>query len=183
MLTNQVLGRGQYGVVQYAFNRDDPADVYAVKVIERAKIQRDAELRNLQNEIAIMAEINSPNVVALKDATKTAGNYYLAMELCNGGDLDNFRRQRGGHLVEQETRIILRQVIRGVAAIKAQNVMHRDLKLPNVMLHFSDLRNNVIVDTHFNLNEYIKEFDFEKLHKSITCKIADLGFARKLQED
>jgi serine/threonine protein kinase len=45
-------------------------------------------LHNLQNEIAIMAEIQSPYVVALKDATKTPNNYYLAMELCNGGDLD-----------------------------------------------------------------------------------------------
>jgi len=47
-----------------------------------------------------MAEIKSPYVVALRDATKTMGNYYLAMELCNGGDLENFRRARGGQLPE-----------------------------------------------------------------------------------
>lgn len=47
-----------------------------------------------------MAEIKSPYVVALRDATKTMGNYYLAMELCNGGDLENFRRARGGKLHE-----------------------------------------------------------------------------------
>jgi len=38
--------------------------------------------------------------VGLRDATKTATNFYLAMELCNGGDLDNFRRARGGNIKE-----------------------------------------------------------------------------------
>jgi hormonally upregulated Neu-associated kinase len=81
-----------------------------------------------------MAEIQSPNVVALRDATKTTSNYYLAMELCNGGDLDNFRKARGGSLKEKEARIILRQIILGVTAIKSYNVMHRDLKLANIIL-------------------------------------------------
>lgn len=57
------------------------------------------------------------------------------------------------------------------------------MKLPNVMLHFSDLRRNIIVDKQFKLNNYIKDFDFKKLYSTVTCKIADLGFARKLQED
>jgi serine/threonine protein kinase len=58
------------------------------------------------------------------------------MEYCNGGDLDNFRNQRGGFLRESEARLILCQILKGIAAIKDKDVMHRDLKLPNVMLHF-----------------------------------------------
>lgn len=49
-----------------------------------------------------MAEIRSPHVVALRDATKTKNNFYLAMELCNGGDLNGFKQARGGYLKEQE---------------------------------------------------------------------------------
>lgn len=45
-----------------------------------------------------MAEIRSDYVVALRDATKTASNFYLVMELCNGGDLDQLRRAKGGYL-------------------------------------------------------------------------------------
>ena len=54
-----------------------------------------------------MNEIKSPYVVALNDATKTFNNYYLAMEMCNGGDLDNYRKLRGGFLKEKEARLIL----------------------------------------------------------------------------
>jgi serine/threonine protein kinase len=52
------------------------------------------------NEIALMSEIKAENVVGLQDATKTANNYYLAMELLNGGDLDNLVKARGGFLKE-----------------------------------------------------------------------------------
>lgn len=86
-----------------------------------------------------MSKIRSDNVVALHNATKTTKNYYLAMELCNGKDLQNYVEQRGGYLKEQEARIILRQILRGMTAIKDENVMHRDLKLPNIMMNFSQL--------------------------------------------
>ena len=54
-----------------------------------------------------MTEIRSPYVVALKDATKTENNFYLAMELCNGGDLAGLSQARGGYLLEKEARLIL----------------------------------------------------------------------------
>lgn len=60
----------------------------------------DKDMKNLQNECAIQASIDSPYVVKLKDATQTKNNYYLAMELCNGGDLDQYRKSRGGYLCE-----------------------------------------------------------------------------------
>ena len=103
-------------------------------------------MHNLQNEILIMSEINSDYVVQLKDATKTPNNYYLAMELCNGGDLENYKKIRGGFLKEKEARLILRQIMQGIAAIKEKDVMHRDLKLPNVMLHFEEMTHLSAID-------------------------------------
>lgn len=117
-------------------------------------------MQNVLNEIAILSQINSPNVVRLKDSTRTASNFYLALELCNGGDLNTFVRARGGSLSEQETRIVFRRVVQGMAAIKEQDVVHRDLKLDNIMLHFSELRSNVCADKNFNMAEYIRAFDF-----------------------
>jgi serine/threonine-protein kinase ULK/ATG1 len=92
--------------------------VYAIKVIDNEKLKNKKNLTNLVNEIAIMSEIRSPHIVALLNATKTSRNYYLAMELCNGGDLDNFKRQRGGYLREEEARLILCQIVKGITAIK-----------------------------------------------------------------
>ncbi len=47
VLTSKVLGKGQYGVVQYAYNRFDENDVYAVKCIERKKVTSDRDMLNL----------------------------------------------------------------------------------------------------------------------------------------
>lgn len=101
-----------------------------------------------------MGEIKSDYVVALKDATKTANNYYLAMEYCNGGDLGNLIKERGGYLKEYECRNLICQIVNGIAAIKDAHVMHRDLKLPNIMLHFKELPFASGVDENFNLTEF-----------------------------
>ncbi len=107
-----------------------------------------------------MADVRSEHVVALNNATKTSASYYLLLELCNGGDLSNFVKQRNGYLKEEEARIILRQIVKGIAAIKTKDVMHRDLKLPNIMLHFKGQPKDICTDNSFNLNQYIKDFDF-----------------------
>ena len=137
----------------------------------------------ITNEVKIMSEIRSPHVVALYNSTMSKDNYYLAMELCNGSDLENFKRQRGGYLREEEARLILRQIVKGITAIKTKDVMHRDLKLPNIMLHFNDVERDSCTDKDFKLGDYIKDFNFAENHKSLQCKIADLGLARKLAED
>ena len=64
--------------------------------------------------------------------------------------------------------------------------MHRDLKLPNIMMNFAELPQNICAGSAglgFNLVEYIRNLDFENKHHTVTSKLADLGFARKLGED
>lgn len=155
-ITNVHLGSGAFGQVNFGFDTHDPKKVYAIKIIEKQKLQQNPKnLTNLTNEITIMSEIRSPYIVALQNATKTSQRYYLAMELCNGGDLSNFVKQRGGYLREEEARLILRQIVQGIAAIKTKEVMHRDLKLPNILLQFTDLPKDICTEADFNLNKYI----------------------------
>ena len=139
-------------------------------------------ITNMMREIGLMSEIHSPHVVSLKTSTKTVNSYYLVMELLNGGDLQNYVKERGGYLKEQEARLIIKQVVEGLAAIKQANVMHRDLKLPNIMVNFTEIRQDICNVKSFDLKKYIREFDFEKKHQTMQLKIADLGFARRLQD-
>jgi serine/threonine-protein kinase ULK/ATG1 len=90
-ITNLTLGKGAFGEVRFAYDAKDAKKCYAIKIIDRQILdQNKKNLTNLANEIAIMADIRSEYVVALNNATKSAGSYYLLMELCNGGDLANF---------------------------------------------------------------------------------------------
>jgi serine/threonine-protein kinase ULK2 len=131
-------------------------------------------------------ELRAPNVVSLITATQTRSNYYLIMEYCNGGDLENFIRHRGGHLSEPEAKVILLQIVQGLKDIKDINVMHRDLKLANILINFPSLTKEDQMKPDFDLKEFISSITLVpgcgKECTPIEVKIADLGFARKLND-
>jgi serine/threonine protein kinase len=54
-------------------------------------------------------------------------------------------------LKENEARVILKQILQGLEKIKEKKIMHRDLKLPNVMLHFPELPNDICLNKDFSL--------------------------------
>lgn len=71
------------------------------------------------------------------------------MELCNGGDLENLKELRG-KFKEQEARMILQQLVAGFKEIYKMQVMHRDLKLANILVNFpnEDMSFKDVKDPH-----------------------------------
>ena len=108
-ITKVELGRGAFGTVYLALDSEDSSRAVAVKHIDRKLMKDDRDYKNVVNEIKILREIRSSYVVGLIEATQTPNSFYVAMEMCNGGDLDNFRLVRGnGFLPEREARIIIK---------------------------------------------------------------------------
>ena len=66
------------------------------------------------------------------------------MQYCNGGDLDELRKIRG-RFSEQEARYFLSQIIQGFKAIHQMNVLHRDLKLANILIHFHNIEQEQVL--------------------------------------
>jgi len=177
------LGKGAYGIVYLSHLKTNPEKLYAIKVMDRSKIKGKAQ-ELLINEIGIMADLKHRNVCKLVSATKTESNYYLVTEFCNGGDLSGFMKARGGYLEELEARLLLRQLVRGMAAIQRENIMHRDLKLPNILLHFPELTRDQICSEQFSIQSFTSEVEITGEHAvKVVVKIADLGFARRLAPD
>lgn len=55
------------------------------------------------------------------------------MELCAGGDLLSYVRRRR-HLKESVAKFIFWQIIRGIQYCHSKNIIHRDIKLENILL-------------------------------------------------
>ena len=91
-------------------------------------------------------------------------------------------KETRGKFSEMEARIILQQLVSGFKEIYKQKVMHRDLKLANILVHFpgkdfsfKQMRPDEKAKT---VTELFKKMDL--LANNIQIKIADLGFAREL---
>ncbi|KAJ2708747.1 hypothetical protein H4R19_004596, partial [Coemansia spiralis] len=106
----------------------------------------------LATEVAVHESVSHPNVVQLFDSFEDDRYVYLVMEYCEGGDLWRYLRNRappartggggGGRsaeaglapLHEDEARTVMAQIAGAVAHLHANGVMHRDLKLANILL-------------------------------------------------
>ncbi|KAK5648887.1 hypothetical protein RI129_003779 [Pyrocoelia pectoralis] len=108
----------------------------AVKIIDIAKIKEEYILKNLHREARIMAQLRHPCIVSLFQTMQNDNIYYLVTELIGGGDLCTFiKSQKHGKLDERNTRVYARQLISALAHMHNLGIVHRDLKMENVMMN------------------------------------------------
>jgi serine/threonine-protein kinase ULK/ATG1 len=150
----------------------------ACKIIKKASLNPRLQ-QNLKNEISILSRIQHKNVIQLYDIQKTTNNFYLFMQYCNGGDLEHLREIRG-RFSEQEARFFLSQIIKGFQAIHQMNVVHRDLKLANILINFHEVDMDQVLAGGEQLRSFKKQVS---LIGKCDVVIADLGFAKQLDEE
>lgn len=61
----------------------------------------------------------------------------MMQEYANGYDLAHLLKARG-RIRQEEARIIIRQVVSGIKDVWSMGIIHRDIKLANILLHFPD---------------------------------------------
>lgn len=126
-----VLGRGGMGTVYEAQDRSLEERV-ALKVLsETAYGSADAD-RRFRAEIRLARKIRHPNVCAIHEYGELENMQYIVMEFVDGQDLKKYVRSRGA-LTANEAIDIACQIGEGLQAIHDAGVIHRDLKLANVM--------------------------------------------------
>ncbi|XP_063303943.1 hormonally up-regulated neu tumor-associated kinase isoform X1 [Pelobates fuscus] len=138
-LIGRKLGEGSFAKVREGLHVVTGEKV-AVKVIDKKKAKKDTYVtKNLRREGQIQQMIRHPNITQLLDILETENSYYLVMELCCGGNLMHkiYEKKR---LEENEARQYIRQLILAVEHLHRAGVVHRDLKIENLLL---DENNNI----------------------------------------
>jgi len=92
----------------------------------------------VENEAAALSELQHPHIAQLLNTVRLANGTLLVMELARGGDLRTFlEQQRGGLLSPLLARDFVKQLARGIRHAHNLKIIHRDLKLDNVLLDAS----------------------------------------------
>ena len=124
------LGSGSFGSVYLARNKYTNEKV-ALKQIKKssANLLSDGEITD---EIEILKNLDHPDIVRIIESFNTKNSYILITEYCEGGELfDQVKNQ----LSETQIAVIFKQVLSGLAYLHSNNIVHRDLKLENILIH------------------------------------------------
>lgn len=88
---------------------------------------------SLTREIHHHRQLHHPHVTQMYEVIATESYIWIVTELCCGGELFDYLAEKG-RLSEEETRIIFGQLCLAVAYLHDKGIVHRDLKLENVLL-------------------------------------------------
>ncbi len=161
------LGRGGMGVVYKA--RQGASDrLVALKLIRDGALAGPEELARFRIEAAAASRMQHPNVVEIYEFGEHQGRPFFAMELIEGGSLDE--HLGGDPQPPQQTAQLIRALALAVQHAHEQQVVHRDLKPANILL----VRQRASDDTNAT--------QLRSLGGSVP-KITDFGLAKRLDSE
>lgn len=140
------LGHGSSGRVFTCTRRGGSGcEQWAAKAIDlrrmRLSAKADRELKKLQREIDILKRVPPHrNLVRFIDSLEEGNWCFLVLEFVSGGDLFStlIRRAPQPRFSETETVFVLRQLVEGLDILHKYDVIHRDLKLENILVTGAD---------------------------------------------
>ncbi|KAK1938065.1 MAP3K epsilon protein kinase 1 [Phytophthora citrophthora] len=124
------IGRGGFGVVYGALDLRNGRSV-AIKQVSLRDIDKD-ELLSIETEISLLRKLKHENIVKYHDTIKTQGYLYIVLEYMENGSLAQFIKKFGS-LSETLVAMYITQVLRGLAYLHEQGVLHRDVKGANIL--------------------------------------------------
>ncbi|CAF3813055.1 unnamed protein product [Rotaria sordida] len=148
------LGKGGFAIVYEARRKADGLRV-ACKKIDRKKLEPEnihnhpsygnhrhllpssrstSMSERLKAEVTIHHQVKHRNIVELLNYFEDDKYVYLILELCSHGDLEHYLKEKKT-LCESETQTIVKQVVDGLVYLHNHGIIHRDIKLSNLLLN------------------------------------------------
>lgn len=128
----QTLGQGQFGMVKLAIHKKTGEKV-AIKIVKK-KDMNELEVYQQRREIEVLKMCQHPNIIKLIDLFENADYYYLVMDYMQGGDMFDYLQLRKFKISENRARDMTRQILLAIQYLHSYGMLHRDLKLENVMM-------------------------------------------------
>uniref|UniRef100_A0AAZ3R252 Protein kinase domain-containing protein n=1 Tax=Oncorhynchus tshawytscha TaxID=74940 RepID=A0AAZ3R252_ONCTS len=105
-----------------------------------------------KNEILILKMVNHPNILQMIDTFETRKEYFIIQELATGGDVFDWILDQGNY-TERDASNVIKQVLEAVSYLHSLNIVHRNLKLENLM-YYTENNHNKVVLRDFYLSKF-----------------------------
>lgn len=132
------LESGRYGTVYKVSCLNTPLSIYALKIISKNFLS-NKNINRIRDEIKIHIQLDHKNIIKLYRVDEDFEYFYLLMEYADGGDLYEYLR----HFViltEEVARDIIKQMIEAIEYCYQCNVIHRDIKLENILFNKGQIK-------------------------------------------
>ena len=149
-----LAGQGSFGKVYKTIKQDDNK-LYAIKEVTKSNLT-EAVFENLIREVQISKQLKHPNLSQCIVTMESKQSFYIVFDFCEGGDLGNHLKQVK-KLSFGQAMDVIRQMRDGYKYLFQQNILHRDLKL-----------DNILVSDRQNMQIKISDFESTFLFKFVT---------------
>ena len=159
-ILTQFIGKGSFGEV-YLTKKKDSDFLFATKRMPKDLVENPKYSKYFNNEILILRKLYHKNIIKLEALKKTKNHYYVIMEYCNGGTLneclEKYKLLYHRPFTEEIVQCLMRQIVSAVNYIHELKIIHRDLKLDNILVKFENEEDKNKVNL---LKSEIKIIDF-----------------------
>ena len=161
----RLLGKGAFGKVNIALHLAS-GRLVAIKSFNKKKLTTRRAKRKIKTEIEVLSKLRNPFCTQIYDFFETDTHILIVMEyVC--GDLLSFMRKRS-KISEPTAKIIFKQIIKALQYIHKKKIVHRDIKLDNILIDLS----NTIKICDFGVSRILQPGDIMYEHCGTPAYIA-----------
>ncbi|KAI8984603.1 kinase-like domain-containing protein, partial [Mycotypha africana] len=150
----QTLGEGEFGKVKFGIEIKTGQEV-AIKLIRKDSIDSTSRMTKVEREISVLRVLHHPNIVELFDVIETEKYIGIILQCATGGELFDYILAHR-YLKEKDASRLFAQLISGVNYMHKKHIVHRDLKLENLLL---DRHRNVLITDFGFANQFSSAHD------------------------
>ena len=133
----EIIGRGLASTVRRCIEKITGKN-FAVKIVDvSTERQSEHDAKRLSeetlSEVRLLRQLSGhPSIISIHDFFATSTFQFAVFELAPKGELFDLLN-KSVTLSEKKTRSIMRQLFEGVEYMHSRNIVHRDLKLENIL--------------------------------------------------
>jgi serine/threonine protein kinase len=138
------LGVGGFGSV-HLYEHKVTKKLVAIKFIDLYRIISPEDVKRVYTEIGVLRKLKHPSIVELIDTFDCDNKVCFVMEYCSGGELKEYLL-KNHPLPEEKIYDLACQISEAIRFCHNSAVIHRDLKLENILFSDKNYKSLKIVD-------------------------------------